>query len=96
MSAYPIEQHPREGAIKRHQRRERVLLETVRYRIEGDITLARDGYRSRVSDVLNGSERDFLALTDVTMELLEGGPVTLHPFVAVARRYIVLAMASSA
>ena len=51
-------------------RQERVYLETGRHRIAGTLTLARDGYRSRVSDVLNASERDFISLTDVTVELV--------------------------
>ncbi len=76
------------------QRRERVRLETERHRIEGVITLARDGYRSRVSDVLNASEREFITLTDVTVEPLEGGPVELHPYLSLARRHIVFAVAA--
>jgi len=76
-------------------RRERVRLETERHRIEGVITLARDGYRSRVSDVLNASERDFLTLTEVTVAPLDGGPIELHPYLTVARRHIVFAVASS-
>ena len=60
-------------------RQERVRIETERHRIEGVLTLARDGYRSRVSDVLNASERDFITLTEVTVAPLEGGPVELHP-----------------
>ena len=76
------------------QRRERVRIETERHRIEGLLTLARDGYRSRVSDVLNASERDFLTLTDVTVAPLEGGPVELHPYLTVARRHIVFAVAA--
>jgi hypothetical protein len=76
------------------QRRERVRLETERHRIEGVITLARDGYRSRVSDVLNASEREFITLTDVTVEPLEGGPVQLHPYLSLARRHIVFAVAA--
>ena len=55
------------------ERRERIRLETPRHRIEGSLMLARDGYRSRVSDMLNASERDFLTLTDVTLQPLEGG-----------------------
>jgi hypothetical protein len=73
-------------------RRERVRIETDRLRIEGVLTLARDGYRSRVSDVLNAAERDFITLTDVTVAPLEGGPVVLHPFLALARRHIVFAV----
>src|SRR6516225_10391319 len=73
-------------------RRERVRIETQRHRIEGVLTLARDGYRSRVSDVLNAAERDFITLTDVTVAPLDGGPIELHPFLSVARRHIVFAV----
>ena len=77
-----------------NHRRERVRLETERHRVEGLLTLARDGYRSRVSDVLNASERDFITLTDVTVAPLEGGPVELHPYLTIARRHIVFAVAA--
>jgi len=76
------------------QRRERVRIETDRLRIEGVLTLARDGYRSRVSDVLNAAERDFITLTDVTVAPLDGGPIELHPFLSVARRHIVFAVST--
>jgi hypothetical protein len=75
-------------------RQERIRIETERHRIEGSITLARDGYRSRVSDVLNASERDFLTLTEVTVEPLAGGPVELHEYLTLARRHIVFAVAA--
>jgi hypothetical protein len=75
-------------------RRERVRLETERHRIEGALILARDGYRSRVSDVLNASERDFITLTDVTVAPLEGGPVELHRYLTLARRHIIFAVAA--
>jgi hypothetical protein len=74
-------------------KQERVYLETARHRIAGTITLARDGYRSRVSDVLNASERDFISLTDVTVELIDhSGPGTHHDFLAVSRLHVVLAI----
>jgi hypothetical protein len=76
-------------------RRERIRVETERHRIEGELTLARDGYRSRVSDVLNASERDFITLTDVTVAPLEGGPIELHEYLTLARRHIVFAVAAS-
>lgn len=76
------------------QRRERVRIETDRHRIEGSLTLARDGYRSRVSDVLNASERDFITLTEVSVAPLEGGPVELHPYLTLARRHIVFAVSA--
>lgn len=75
------------------QRHERVLIETPRHRIAGTLTLARDGYRSRVSDLLNAPERDFISLTDVTIEILDAeGPGTQHDFMAVSRRHIVFAI----
>jgi hypothetical protein len=71
-------------------RRERVLIETDRHRITGAVTLARNGFRSRVSDLLNASEREFIALTDVSLEPLQGdGEGTEHPFMAVSRQHIV-------
>jgi hypothetical protein len=75
-------------------RRERIRVETERHRIEGVLTLARDGYRSRVSDALNASERDFLTLTDVKVEPLAGGPVELHDYLTLARRHIVFAVSA--
>jgi hypothetical protein len=75
-------------------RQERIRIETERHRIDGVITLARDGYRSRVSDVLNASERDFITLTDVTVAPLDGGPVELHSYLSLARRHIVFAVAA--
>ncbi len=76
-------------------RTERITIETERHRIEGVLTLARDGYRSRVSDVLNASERDFITLTDVTVAPLGGGPVELYPYLSLARRHIVFAIAAT-
>src|SRR5438132_7727046 len=75
-----------------NQRRERVRVETERHRIEGLLTLARDGYRSRVSDVLNASERDFVTLTEVTVAPLRGGASEAHPYLTIARRHIVFAV----
>jgi hypothetical protein len=75
-------------------KRERVRIETERHRIEGWLTLALDGYRSRVSDVLNASERDFITLTDVTVSPLQGGASETHPYLTVARRHIVFAVSA--
>lgn len=76
-------------------RQERVILETERHRVIGLVTLARDGYRSRVSDLLNANEREFIPLTDVTVERLDGGGSEQHAFLAVSRRHIVLAVDAS-
>jgi len=75
------------------QRKERVFVQTIRHRIAGTITLPRDGYRSRVSDLLNAAERDFISLTDCTVEEVDhDGPGTQHDFVAISRRHIVFAI----
>ena len=66
------------------------MLETARHRVSGLLTLSRDGYRSRITDVLNDFERDFLPLTDVTVTPLDSTrPVASHPYLAVHRAHIV-------
>jgi len=71
-------------------RRQRILLETERHRIRGTVHVSPDGPRSRVSDLLNASERDFLPLTDATVEPLDGrGAPQEHGFLAVGRRHVV-------
>jgi hypothetical protein len=73
-------------------RETRVLLETPRYRVIGTLRLPRDGYRSRMTDFLNSSERDFIALTEVEVHSLDDPSVTFsRPFLAISRRHIVLA-----
>jgi hypothetical protein len=75
------------------QQEKRVILETERHRMVGSIRLPVDGYRSRLSDFLNSAEREFIAVTDVTLESLDrAGEVVSAPFVIVARHHIVLAM----
>ena len=74
-------------------RQERIRIETERHRIEGIAHARRDGYRSRVSDVLNASERDFITLTEVTVAPLEGGAGRAAPYMTLARRHIVFAVA---
>jgi Family of unknown function (DUF6812) len=75
------------------QREQRVVIETDRYRITGHLSLPRDGYRSRLTDYLNASERDFLALTDVELERLDGrGNLEHRDFVALSLSHVVLAL----
>ena len=74
-------------------RDERIVVETDRYRITGVLRLPRDGYRSRLTDYLNASERVFLALTDVEVTTLNGtAHVEKREFVVLSVRHIVLAM----
>ncbi len=71
------------------KRKERIELETVRHRMTGSVTLSQNGFRSRISDVLNASEREFIAMTDVTLQPLDGGQPVQREFVAVSRQHIV-------
>jgi hypothetical protein len=73
-------------------RDERIVVETDRYRISGLLRLPRDGYRSRLTDYLNSSERAFLPLTDVELVPFDGGEAERRPFLAVALSHVVLAM----
>lgn len=75
-------------------RHERISIETTRHRIVGTATLSADGYRSRLSDLLNAPERDFIALSDATVQELDGGDRRLasHDFIAVHRHHVVFAV----
>ena len=72
-------------------RREPIVIETVRYRIEGMLTLPREGYRSRLSDFVNQRDRDFFAISDAVVTVLDStDPPREVGFVMVARSQIVL------
>ena len=73
---------------------ERVVLETDRHRIVGDLTLPREGYRSRLSDFLNLGDLDFIPLANAEIGSLNGsGPseAGVRSFIAVARMHVQLA-----
>ena len=75
------------------QRNERIIIETDRHRIAGRLRLPTDGYRSRLTDYLNASERLFLPLTDVEITALDGSPrIEKRDFIALSLRHIVLVM----
>jgi hypothetical protein len=71
---------------------ERIVVETARYRITGILRLPRDGYRSRLTDYLNSSERSFIALTEVEVSSLDRGSVERYAFLALSLQHVVLAM----
>jgi hypothetical protein len=73
-------------------RDERIMVETDRYRITGVLRLPRDGYRSRLTDYLNSSDRAFVALTDVEILPFDGGEAQRRPFLAVSLQHVVLAV----
>jgi hypothetical protein len=72
------------------QRRQRVQLATDHHNITGTITLPADEHRGRLSDVVNSRERDFVPLTDVSIEPAGGGQTERRRFTAVSRQRIVL------
>jgi hypothetical protein len=53
-------------------REEQVLLETERYRVEGKLTISKEGYRSRLSDHLNRRDQEFLVIKDARVVPLDG------------------------
>jgi hypothetical protein len=74
-------------------RQEPVVVETSRYRIEGRLTLPREGYRSRLSDFVNQRDRDFFAIADARVTQIDRPQqVEEMPFVLVARAHIMLLM----
>ena len=70
------------------QRHEPVMLETDRYRIEGRLTLPREGYRSRLSDYVNQRDREFFSIQDAQVTPLDGDEGTRVDFLLVARRHV--------
>jgi hypothetical protein len=72
-------------------RRERIVVETERYRIVGDVTLPAEGFHSRLSDLLNREGVHFIPLVDATITGRNGEAPEHRPFVAVARDHVQVA-----
>jgi Family of unknown function (DUF6812) len=70
---------------------QRVVLETTRFRIVGDVTLPTEGFRTRLSDVLNRQDTGYIPLVDVELTPSGGGETQKLAFAAVARNSIELA-----
>mgnify|MGYP000913373126 CR=1 FL=1 len=70
-------------------RHERVVVETDRYRVEGDITLPQGSYRNALADYINRSDQEFLLLTNVELVALDGSGESLqYPSLNLARKHI--------
>ena len=76
-------------------RHEDIILETDRYRIEGKLTLPREGYRSRLSDYVNQRDREFFAVSDATIVALDTDSTRTAAFIMVARRHVTLVALAS-
>jgi hypothetical protein len=69
-------------------RKENVVLETDRYRVEGRMTLPSDGFGSRLSDHVNRRDVEFFTVQDATLTPLDGGASWNAPVLMVASRHI--------
>jgi hypothetical protein len=72
-------------------RRERIVLETGRQRIIGDVILPTEGYRTRLSDLLNSEGLRFISLIGAQVTDLQSGERAHLEFIAVAREHVEVA-----
>ena len=75
-------------------RSQRVVLETERQRISGDIILPAEGFRTRLSDLLNSEGLRFIAMVNAEVTDHATGETTRREFVAVARDHVQVAYES--
>jgi hypothetical protein len=80
-----------EVGSKNGQRTERILFETERHLVIGDVTLPPDGYQSRFSDAINREDVSFIPLLDVEIRPLDGGEAARREFVILAKAHIRMA-----
>ncbi len=77
-----------EGRSGSPRRRERIVFETDRHMVVGDITLPHEGYQSRFSDAVNRSDVAFIPLLDVEISPLGGGVTERRAFVVLAKEHV--------
>lgn len=80
-----------EGQPASPRRRERVVFETDRHLVVGDVTLPPEGYQSRFSDAVNRPDIAFIPLLEVEITPLSGGQAKRRDFIVLAREHIRLA-----
>jgi Family of unknown function (DUF6812) len=73
------------------RRRERVVFETDRHLVVGDVTLPPEGYQSRFSDAVNRPEVPFIPLLNVEISSLDGGPPKRRDFIVLGKEHVRLA-----
>ena len=65
------------------------MLETDRYRVEGEMTLPSEGFRSRVSDHVNRRDLEFFTVVNAELTALDGsGRNWRAPVLMLARRHV--------
>lgn len=72
-------------------RRERIVLETERQRVVGDVILPAEGFRTRLSDLLNSEGLKFVSLINATITDHDTGESVSRDFIAVARDHVQVA-----
>ena len=70
---------------------QRVVMETARFRIVGDVMLPTEGFRTRLSDVLNRQDTGFIPIVNAEISPVDGGKAESMAFVAVARTQVEIA-----
>jgi hypothetical protein len=81
-----------EGQPGSPRRRERVVFETDRHLVVGDVTLPPEGYQSRFSDAVNRVDVAFIPLLDVEITpLAGGGQAVRRDFIVLAKEHVRLA-----
>jgi hypothetical protein len=80
--------HDQQGSPRR---RERIVFETDRHMVVGDVTLPPEGYQSRFSDAVNRADVAFIPLLDVEISPIGGGMTERHAFIVLAKEHVRLA-----
>jgi hypothetical protein len=98
LDAYPVAKYLEksisvcmEGQSGSPRRRERVVFETDRHLVVGELTLPPEGYQSRFSDAVNRPDVAFIPLLDVEITPLGGGEAVRRDFIVLAKEHIRLA-----
>jgi hypothetical protein len=86
-----VDKRRMEGHPGSPRRRERVVFETDRHLVVGDVTLPPEGYQSRFSDAVNRADVAFIPLLNVEISPLGGGEATRRDFILLAKEHIRLA-----
>jgi hypothetical protein len=68
-------------------RKEKVVVETDRYRVTGSMTLPAEGFRSRLSDHVNREDLTFFTIEDAELTPLDGGVSWSAPVLMLARTH---------
>jgi hypothetical protein len=69
-------------------RKEKVAVETDRYRVTGLMTLPAEGFRSRLSDHVNREDLTFFTIEDAQLTPLDGGEGWATPVLLLARDHV--------